>query len=208
MPTPQSPPPRTDVSEARTALRDRIAEALYRWTTEQTAGGPARLLTRDETVLWENSLARADAVLPVVEGETAALWDQIHRDQHDAMAATQRAVEAEDRLRKATDAYTRLHAEATEAEATRDRWRKRAEGAEAEIARLRALLAHLEEATGKSLNIESAMVAEQTQRAEKAEAAVQRVRGLAESLMAPGAPFFLPEAGHRILAALDAQEGS
>ncbi|WP_329521191.1 hypothetical protein [Spirillospora sp. NBC_01491] len=48
-------------------LRDRIADALYRWTVEQAAGGPNRLLRRDERILQENSLARADAVTPVVE---------------------------------------------------------------------------------------------------------------------------------------------
>ncbi|HEX5568537.1 MAG TPA: hypothetical protein VFY14_16705, partial [Streptomyces sp.] len=42
----------------RPPLRDQIAEALYRHTMDHAAGGPARLLTRDETVLWENSLAR------------------------------------------------------------------------------------------------------------------------------------------------------
>lgn len=65
---------------------------------------------------------------PVVEAETAAL--------------RQRAENAEDRLRKATDAYTRLHAEATGADAARDRWRKRAEQAEQELATAKAAFEH------------------------------------------------------------------
>ena len=81
-------------------LRDQIAEALYRHTMHHAAGGPARLLTRDETVLWENSLARADAVLPVVEAETAAL--------------RQRAEEADDRA-DWRPAYDRLAHALTEA---------------------------------------------------------------------------------------------
>lgn len=47
-------------------LRDRIAEALYRWTLDQAGGSNPRLLGRDEKILRENSLARADAVMAVV----------------------------------------------------------------------------------------------------------------------------------------------
>lgn len=50
-------------------LRDRIAEALYQWTL--AAAGGRRLIPPDETALRENSLARADAVLAVVEPEIA-----------------------------------------------------------------------------------------------------------------------------------------
>ncbi|GAA4226002.1 hypothetical protein GCM10022254_09470 [Actinomadura meridiana] len=130
-------------SEIPGDLRERLAEALYRWTMDQAAGGPARLLTREETVLWENSLARADAVLPVVE---AVLTEQATRKDLFRV----RASCCEDGDRTYGEMERRL-----------------------------------------------------TERAEEAEAAVQRVRDLADSLMAPGAPFFFPEAGHRILAALD-----
>ena len=51
-------------------------------------------------------------------------------DERDA--ARRRAEQAEDRLRAATDAYARLQAQADDAEAARDRWRKRGEQAEAE----------------------------------------------------------------------------
>ena len=72
------------------ALRDQIAEALYQWTTKQAAGGPARLLTRDETVLWENSLARADAVLPVVAAALTTERDDARKRAEQAEAAVQR----------------------------------------------------------------------------------------------------------------------
>lgn len=85
-------------------LHERLAEALYRWTTEQAAGGPARLLTRDETVLWENSLARADAVMHVIEPEILAVQ----------VDATQRADELAGRLQEAErqrdEALATLHA--------------------------------------------------------------------------------------------------
>jgi len=94
----------------RPPLRDQIAEALYRHTMDHAAGGPARLLTRDETVLWENSLARADAVMHVVEAETAAKDAEIkrlgeavdadggrlHRLRTELAEQRQRAEEAED----------------------------------------------------------------------------------------------------------------
>jgi hypothetical protein len=78
----------TRASQGRTALRDQIAEALYRHTMDAAAGGPARLLTRDETVLWENSLARADAVLHVVEAETETLRVDVEelRQQRDYLS--------------------------------------------------------------------------------------------------------------------------
>jgi hypothetical protein len=50
-------------AEGDTALRDQIAEALYRWTLK-AAGGRA-ILPPHEEALRENSRARADAVLPV-----------------------------------------------------------------------------------------------------------------------------------------------
>lgn len=100
--------------------------------------------------LARNLSAYRDALLPVVEAETAALWDQIHRDQHDAMAATQRAEEAEDRLRKAGNAYALLSDRAEDAEEARERWRQRAEKAEAAEQRVRKLATDAQQAAERS----------------------------------------------------------
>ena len=95
-------------------MRERLAEALYRRTTEQAAGGPARLLTRDETVLWENSLARADAVMHVIEAEILTVQ----------VDATQRADELAGRLQEAERQRDEALAAITRhaAEAHRRKW--------------------------------------------------------------------------------------
>lgn len=100
---------------AERAERERD-EALAAVADEQRRADERRtelLEERDEAL---DALGEAERRAEQAEAETTALRE--------------RAENAEDRLRKATDAYTRLHAEATGTEATGDRWRQRAEQAE------------------------------------------------------------------------------
>lgn len=108
-------------------LRDRIAEALYQWTLA-VAGG-RRLIPPDEAILRENSQARADAVLPVVQAELDAACEEIdelatelanERTEHQATiqraeqaeAAEQRARNLAQALRSGDDLVRTLNKEA------------------------------------------------------------------------------------------------
>lgn len=134
-----------------TALRDQLADALQRHT-EATALptpfppdlpegpwlGAARRANED----------RADALVPVVEAaiaraeqrykgvaeglaiEARDLVTKLGEAEQQRDEQRERADNAEDRLRKATDAYSHLHAQATATDVTRTRWRLRAEQAE------------------------------------------------------------------------------
>lgn len=90
------------------ALRDRIAQEIHLHC-------PARPHRCQCTGL-------ADAVMPAV--------------QADRTEQAERLAYAEDRLRKAEQAYRRLADRHADTEATRDRWQKRAEQAEAEVEKL------------------------------------------------------------------------
>lgn len=78
--------------------------------------------------------------------DAAYAWEPADRDGWDidvvgapieqALARAEQAEAAEDRLRKAEQAYNRLAEHVAGVEATRDRWRRRAEEAEARLAAL------------------------------------------------------------------------
>ncbi|WP_329520526.1 hypothetical protein [Spirillospora sp. NBC_01491] len=287
IPAPESHPALSGVPEGRTALRDRIAEALYQWTVKQAAGGPFRLLPRDERVLRENSLARADAVTPIVEELLAELGPEIAdadatfaqmqasqaqidrlrrqvrtyrglkdvylRERNAAHAELikaedlierlcddreagqrvvkaalteqrQRAEEAEDRLRVSTQAYEQLADRHADAEATRDRWQKRAEAAERDFATLgnlyvsackgrQALEQRAEKAEADLARRAREWQDEQAARiaAEQAtiaaQAAVQRVKALAADMRTWCSPHGIaPDYAKRIEEALDQKE--
>ena len=121
LPAPEPRPAPTDAPQARTALRDQIAEAL-----------------RDSITAWWQTPPRldyaADAVLPVVE---AALAEQAAEFDEDIITP------------------------------------------------------------------ERALHEQTIERAERAEAALQRVHAFATSMQEPGAPLFWPEMGRRIQQELD-----
>lgn len=100
-----SAPDQPEASRRREAsdLRDRIAEALYQWTLKAAA---ARVLfPPHEDALRENSLARADAVLGVVQPEI----DRIRKAaQGIASRSTQEAIEQRKRAEDAERDADRL----------------------------------------------------------------------------------------------------
>ena len=65
----------SDSTAPDAALRDQIAEAIYQWTLDQATSGGTRPPHLDPHVkenLRLNSLARADAVMPVVAAALTA----------------------------------------------------------------------------------------------------------------------------------------
>jgi septal ring factor EnvC (AmiA/AmiB activator) len=80
--------------ERTTALRDRIAEALYQWTLK-AAGGRA-ILSRHEDDLRENSRARADAVMEVLRPELEAWADMRDLRTEDTRDLHRLAIERDD----------------------------------------------------------------------------------------------------------------
>lgn len=89
------------------------------------------------------------AVMRVVEPEMLRLEDDA-TERADTLAA--RLEEAEDRIRKAEQAYTELRRRADAAEDARARWQKRGEQAEATVERGRALAQAAKDAEAQSLS--------------------------------------------------------
>ncbi|WP_242892556.1 hypothetical protein [Actinomadura litoris] len=151
-------------------LRGQIAEALYQWTVAQAAASPFRLLARDERALRENSLARADAILPVVEDALAAVRASRDRAHQAAVAFERRAIEADKRAE---------HAEAKVAALMDERGAEQIDRIQAERDALpKDERAHLDAADAPLLRIQLAgmtrQVAEAKAEAERASTAAAR----------------------------------
>ena len=82
----------------------------------------------------EAARGQAEATVERLRGDLPAMRNALAAAIIDLAEQRQRAEQAEDRLRAATDAYARLQAQADDAEAARDRWRKRGEQAETLLA--------------------------------------------------------------------------
>lgn len=111
-----------------------------------------RFITAIREVPGPTVTGAADAALAVVTPELERLRGQIRELEATLIVRAmdsgvgelmQRAEQAEDRLRAATDAYARLQAQVDDAEAARDRWQKRGNEAEADIERMRQRLDEL-----------------------------------------------------------------
>lgn len=142
MPTPEPHPARTDVSAPRTALREQIDAALK----DGRVPPPETDETHAPAIVHRQIFDAARSVIPYAEvaaAVTDAVWEPVaaalteYRDE--AREQRHRAEQAEDRLRAAASAYSRLDSYANAAEAARDRWRNRAEQAEAAVQRVRRL---------------------------------------------------------------------
>ncbi|WP_433225513.1 hypothetical protein [Actinomadura formosensis] len=73
-------------------LRERLAEALNEWTLNAAGASRTSPPVHPRTLenLYANSLARADAVLPVVEAETAALRQRAEKAERQRDEADRR----------------------------------------------------------------------------------------------------------------------
>lgn len=131
---------------ARTALRDQIIETLVAHARRETREKGIKLSPFTAATIRANAEARADAVLPVFEAETAALRERVETAERDVKRekaahrmATQHAANADAReaeaeaeaartqARYATERAARLReqAERLETERQRDEYRER-----------------------------------------------------------------------------------
>ncbi|TYK45185.1 hypothetical protein [Actinomadura decatromicini] len=138
-------------STSDTALRDRLAEALNKWTLN--AAGTARtsppVHPRTLENLHANSLARADAVLPVVEAEIADLRRALATQIGLYKSAEEDVDKAEAALAEQTQRAEQAEAEAASAWQNAEDWNEIANGArlgrqqaEDAIARVRNVMAY------------------------------------------------------------------
>ncbi|MEV0660144.1 hypothetical protein ACIBI3_02275 [Actinomadura luteofluorescens] len=177
-----------DDQAAARLLDDLDAAQLY--AIEGAGSGLAIHASRLRKTLAEGEQQAAGEV----NGETLE-HARIRADLAGAYAARQheRADQAEDRLRKAEQAYTQLASVADDAVAARDRWRTRAEQAETDRAQLAA--------RNRALD---GQIAEERRARLTAEAANRRVRALCSRGPGPANEFQIWTVD--VLAALDADQ--